>query len=302
MTTHESTIAVAEVVVDEQEPARRGRSRRRRTEGPNRWYLYIPLVIGLAVTILPFAWMVSGAFKTQSEILSGQFSLLPNDATLQNFRDLFTKFPFARYFTNSVVVAVAIVLGNLLFCSMLAYALTKLDFWGRKVLFGLVMTMLMVPTVVTFIPLFVLVTKLGLVNTYGALILPFLATPLGVFIMRQFISEIPDSLIEAARIDGASEMRIFFTIVIPLSGPALATLAILQFLASWNEFLWPLVAAQTEDMYTLPVGIALISAGSNTVNYGLLLAGATVIVTPILLLFLFLQRYFIQGISTTGLK
>jgi multiple sugar transport system permease protein len=300
--THDITAAVPELVSDTRDPAGRTARRRRRAGGPNRWYLYIPLVLGLAATILPFAWMVSGSFKTQSEILSGEFSLLPNDATLQNFRDLFTKFPFGQYFTNSVVVAVAIVLGNLLFCSMLAYALTKLDFYGRKVLFGLVMTMLMVPTVVTFIPLFVLVTKLGLVNTYGALILPFLATPLGVFIMRQFISEIPDSLIEAARIDGASEMRIFFTIVIPLSGPALATLAILQFLASWNEFLWPLVAAQTEDMYTLPVGIALISAGSNTVNYGLLLAGATVIVMPILLLFLFLQRYFIQGISTTGLK
>jgi multiple sugar transport system permease protein len=270
--------------------------------GRDRWYLYIPLILGFTVTILPFAWMVSGAFKPSKEILSGNFQLIPADPTLQNFVDLFTKVDFTQYFTNSIVVAVAVVGGNLLFCPMLAYALTKLEFPGRRALFGLVMTMLMVPTVVTFIPLFVLVTKMGMINSYGALILPFLATPLGVFIMRQFLSGIPDSLIEAARLDGAGEFRIFFTIVLPLCGPALATVAILQFLTTWNEFLWPLVAAQTENMYTLPVGIAMISASANSVNYGLLLAGATVIVLPIITLFLFLQRHFVQGIATTGIK
>jgi multiple sugar transport system permease protein len=267
-----------------------------------RWYLYVPLTAGLVVTIIPFLWMASGAFKPRQEILAGGISILPENATLENFRDLFTRTEFTSYFLNSAVVAVAVVLGNLVFCSMLAYALTKLQFPGRRVLFGTVMTMLMVPTVVTFIPLFVLVTKMGLINTYGALILPFLATPLGVFIMRQFIAEIPDELIEAARLDGAGEFRILFRVVMPLCGPALATLAVLQFLSSWNEFLWPLVAAQTEDMYTLPVGIALISASANSINYGLLLAGATLIVLPILALFLFLQRYFIQGIATTGIK
>jgi len=156
--------------------------------------------------------------------------------------------------------------------------------------------------VVTFIPLFVLVTRMGLINSYGGLILPFLAAPIGVFIMRQFIRQLPDSLFEAARLDGAGELRIFFRIVLPLSGPALATVAILQFLYTWNEFLWPLVAAQTEDRYTLPVAIALISNGAKSVNYGLLMAGAVVIVLPILGLFLVLQRYFIQGVATTGLK
>ncbi|MET0901039.1 MAG: carbohydrate ABC transporter permease [Mycobacterium sp.] len=270
--------------------------------GRDRWYLYVPLIIGFAVTILPFAWMVSGAFKPHTEILSGEFSLIPQNPTWVNFHDLFTKVDFLQYFSNSVVVVVAVVAGNLLFCPMLAYALTKLDFPGRRALFALVMTMLMVPTVVTFIPLFVLVTKMGLINSYGALILPFLATPLGVFIMRQFISGLPDSLLEAARLDGAGEFRIFFTIVLPLCGPALATVAILQFLTTWNEFLWPLVAAQTEDRYTLPVAIAMISASANSVNYGLLLAGATVVVLPVIALFLFLQRHFVQGITTTGIK
>ncbi|WP_433528475.1 carbohydrate ABC transporter permease [Micromonospora sp. CA-263727] len=256
----------------------------------------------LIVTVFPFVWMITGAFKPQREILSDEVTLLPQQPTLDNFHDLFTRVQFGHYFLNSSVVAVSVVLGNLLFCTMLGYALAKLEFPGRRPLFGLVMAMLTVPTVVTFIPLFVLVTKMGLINTYRGLILPFLAAPLGVFIMRQFIAGIPDSLIEAARMDGAGEFRILFTIIVPLCGPALATLAILQFLSSWNEFLWPLVAGQTEDMYTLPVAIALISAGSNTVNYGLLLAGATVVVMPVLALFLVLQRYFVQGIATTGTK
>jgi multiple sugar transport system permease protein len=281
---------------------RRTRTERSATRPRDRWYLYVPLALGLAATVLPFVWMVSGAFKPKDEILAGGVRLLPEHGTLANFHDLFTRVNFLQFFQNSVVVAVTVVLGNLLFCSMLGYALAKLEFPGRRALFGIVMAMLMVPTVVTFIPLFVLVTKLGLINSYGALILPFLATPLGVFIMKQFISEIPDELIEAARLDGAGEFRIFFRMILPLSGPALATLAILQFLSSWNEFLWPLVAAQTEDRYTLPVAIALISASANSVNYGLLLAGATVIVVPILALFIVLQRFFVQGISTTGIK
>jgi multiple sugar transport system permease protein len=160
----------------------------------------------------------------------------------------------------------------------------------------------MVPGVVTFVPLFVVVSKLGMVSTYPALILPFLAGPLGVFLMRQFIREIPDSLIEAARIDGASEVRIFARIVMPLCGPALATLAILTFLSSWNNFLWPLVVAQSEDMYTLPVALSLYSVGQNATNYGVLLAGSVLIITPVLLLFVALQRYFTQGIAATGIK
>ena len=275
---------------------------RRRKFAFGRWYLYLPLTLGLAATVLPFVWMVSGAFKEPHEILSDGIRIIPRHATLNNFHDLFTRVDFGHFLFNSLLVSTVVVICNLLFCSMLGYALTKLEFFGRRVLFVIVMAMLMVPSVVTFIPLFVLVTKMGMINTYPGLMLPFLATPIGVFIMRQFISEIPDSLIEAARLDGGGELRIFFTLIMPLSGPALATLAILQFLRSWNEFLWPLVAAQTEDKYTLPVAIALISASAKQVNYGLLLAGATVVVIPVLVLFIVLQRYFIQGISTTGLK
>lgn len=150
--------------------------------------------------------------------------------------------------------------------------------------------------------MFVLVANMGLVNTYPAHILPFLAGPLGVFLMRQFNMGVPDALIEAARIDGAGEWRIFLRVVLPQCGPPIATLAILTFLGSWNNFLWPLVVAQTEQMYTLPVALSLYSVGSNGTYYGLLMAGSVLVVTPILLLFLFLQRYFVQGIAMTGLK
>ena len=185
---------------------------------------------------------------------------------------------------------------------MVGYALAKLDFAGKRLLFGLVLGMLMVPGVVTFVPLFVLVSNLGLVNTYPGLILPFLVTPLGVFLMRQFIMGLPDELIEAARIDGAGEWRIFSRVIMPLCGPALATLGILTFLSSWNNFLWPLVVAQSEDKYTLPVALALYSVGQNATRYGLLLAGSVVVILPVIALFVALQRYFVQGIATTGIK
>jgi multiple sugar transport system permease protein len=185
---------------------------------------------------------------------------------------------------------------------MLGYALAMLDFPGKKALFGVVMGTLLIPGVVTFVPLFVLVANAGLVDTLPGLMLPFLAAPFGVFLMRQFILGLPRDLLDAGRVDGASELRIFGRIFLPLCGPALATLGILTFLASWNNFLWPLVVAQTEDTYTLPVALALYAKGQNATNYGLLLAGATVVVVPVLLVFLTFQRRVIEGIATTGIK
>ena len=258
-------------------------------------------VIGV-VWIFPFVWMALGSVKTQREILAIPPNLLPEHATLENFTKWFQELNFGSYFTNSLIVAVITVLGNIVFCSMVGYALAKMKFAGKNIVFGAVMVTLMVPSVATFVPLFVVVSNMGLSNTYAALILPFLTQPIGVFLMRQFIAGIPDALMEAARIDGAGELRIFFQIILPQCGPAMATLAILTFLSSWNNFLWPLVAAQTDDMYTLPVALSLYSTGQNATNYSVLLAGAVLIITPILLLFVFLQRYFIQGVAMTGIK
>jgi multiple sugar transport system permease protein len=195
-----------------------------------------------------------------------------------------------------------VTLGDVVFCSMLGYALAKLEFRGKGVIFALVLGMLMVPAIAILVPLFVLVSNLGLTNTYPGLILPYLAAPLGVFLMRQYFLGLPDELIQAARVDGASEFRIFWNVMLPLCGPALATLAILTFLGSWNNFIWPLVVAQTEDRYTLPVALALYSVGQNATQYGVLLAGAVVVVLPVIAIFLALQRYFVQGIAMTGIK
>jgi multiple sugar transport system permease protein len=185
---------------------------------------------------------------------------------------------------------------------MLGYALAMLDFKGKKILFTVVMGTLMIPGVVTFVPLFVLVANIGLINTLPGLILPFLAAPFGVFLLRQFFLGLPRDLLDAGRVDGAGELRIFRQIFLPLAGPALATLGILTFLGSWNNFLWPLVVAQQEKTYTLPVALALYSTGQNSTQYGLLLAGATVVVVPVLAIYLIFQRRVIEGIATTGIK
>lgn len=268
---------------------------------PKIW-LYVVLGLGFIAMIFPFIWMILGSFKTNAEIRSNPLGFLPDAPTLDNYTQLFGRLDFATYFTNSVVVAVSVTLGNIIFSSMVGYALAKLEFKGKKILFVLVLGTLMVPGVVTFVPLFVLTSNLGLVNSYPGLILPFLITPLGVFLMRQFISGLPDDIIEAARIDGASEWRIFARVIMPLCGPAVATLTILTFLGSWNNFLWPLVVATSEEKYTLPVALALYSVGQNAAQYGLMMAGAVVVVIPVLLVFIVLQRYFVQGIALTGIK
>ena len=267
----------------------------------HRW-VYLALSVGLILMVIPFVWMVISSVKPDAEVRAVPPTWWPETVTLDNYRALFDKLDFPRYFLNSTLVAVAVTAGNVVFGSMLGYALAKLDFPGKRAMFGLVLMTLMIPGVVTFVPLFMLTTNIGLTNTLAGMILPFLAAPFGVFLMRQFISGLPDELIAAARVDGAGELRIFFSIILPLCGPALATLGIITFLTSWNNFLWPLVVAQTEDKFTLPVALALYSVGQNATKYGLLLAGAVAVVIPVIVVFLALQRYIMQGISMTGIK
>jgi multiple sugar transport system permease protein len=279
--------------------ARRGKRARVRLP---RILIHVVLTVSLVVALLPLVWMVLSSFKTQGDILSDPTAWLPAHFTLENYAQWFGPLNIGQYFTNTVVVAAVTVVGNLLFCSMAGYALAKMPFRGRGLVFTLVLITLMVPGVVTFIPMFVTVSKLGLLNTYASLFLPFLASPLGVFLMRQFIAGIPDSLLDAARLDGAGEARIFTRIVMPLCRAPLATLAILTFLTSWNNFLWPLVAAQGQSTYTLPVALSLFSVGQSATNYGLLLAGATLVIVPVVVLFVALQRYFTQSLVGTGIK
>ncbi len=273
------------------------RRRARRSLG-----LQLALWAGLVVMATPFAWMILGSFKTTRELRQRPPTWIPEEPTLQNYRDLFDRLDFPRYFLNSTVAALAVTAGNLLFCSMLGYALAKLNFPGKRVLTAVMLSTLMIPAFVTFMPLFVLVSNMNLTNSRAGLILPFLAGAFGAFLMRQFMFSIPDELLDAARVDGAGEYRIFFRIVLPLCGPALATLGVLTFLANWNSFLWPLVVASTEDMYTLPVALALFSIGQQESNVALQMAGAVVVVLPIVILFFAMQRYVIRGVATTGLK
>jgi len=266
-----------------------------------RW-LYAVMAGGLVLVVIPFVWMLVSSFKPEAEVRAVPPTGWPETITLENYEKLFTQLDFPQFFMNSMIVSVAVAVGNMVFCSMLGYALAKLDFPGKKAVFGIVLGTLMVPGVVTFVPLFVLTTNIGLTNTLPGMILPFLAGPFGVFLMRQFMMSLPDELIQAARVDGAGELRIFFSIILPLCGPAVATLGVLTFLTSWNNFLWPLVVATSEDKYTLPVALALYAVGQNATKYGLLLAGSVVVVIPVLAVFLLLQRRIMQGIAMTGIK
>ena len=273
-----------------------------RSSAMRRWWIYALLTIGLLLMVGPFLWMLLGSLKPQAEFLVSTPTFLPKNPTTNNFERLFGNLDFPRFFFNSSVVAVAVTLGNILFCPMLGYALAKLQWRGKRLIMGLVLATLMVPAGITLIPNFVLMRNLGLVNTYPGLILPFLVGPFGVFLTRQFMYGIPDELLEAARIDGANEWRIFWRIVLPITAPVLATLGILTFLGSWNSFLYPLVMAQEPQMYTLPVALATFATGQYQADHGMLMAGSVVLVVPVLVIFILFQRWITEGIATTGLK
>lgn len=265
--------------------------------------LYGLLTVGAAIALLPFVWVLFGAFKTQAEIMSAPGAWLPQSfGNVSNFVELFVNRMFGTYMVNSLLVSAATVATNVLFCSLAGYALAKIDFPGHKFVFGCVLAAMMIPYIALFVPSFFIIVQMGLVNTIAGIVLPIAVMPVGVFIMRQFADSVPNELLEAARLDGASEFLIFYRIFLPLVGPAIAAVAIITFLNSWNYFLWPLIVAQNQDTYTLPVGLAVASQGARSTDYGLLLAGAIVVLLPVLILFLFLQKYFVQGIAATGLK
>lgn len=266
---------------------------------------YTVASLGLLVMSAPFLWMALSAFKTRRDLTASPPVWIPSEWTLSNFTALLDQLDMERYFLNSLIVAVLVTLCNLLFCSMLGYALAKLEFTGRSRVFGVVLAALMVPGNLLILPLYVLMTKLGLIDTYAGLVLPFAAGAFGVFLMRQFMQSIPDELLEAARIDGAGEWYIFCRIVLPLVKPALATLTIFTFLGSWNNFVWPLIATNDPDKYTLPVALATFANDPNRTvggGNGMLMAGSLLVVLPVLLVFVVLQRHFTQGIATAGLK
>jgi len=257
-------------------------------------------VMALAI-VFPFVWMVLTSFKPEAQIAQYPPRLLPDSWTLENYQNVWSRIPFARLLLNSVILAGGVTLVSLLLDSMAAYALSRLDFPGRDAIFIIILVALMLPFQVMFIPLFVVVHDLGMLDSYSGLIVPRATNAFGIFMLRQFFMTLPRELDEAARIDGASEFGIYWRIILPLSGPALATLAIFHFMYNWNDFLWPLLITSSTEMRTLPAGLALF-VGQHVVEYGVVMAGAVLTLLPLLVAFLFAQRYFIQGIAMTGIK
>lgn len=262
---------------------------------------YLILAAGAFIMVFPFVWMIIASLMTAGEIQLRPPVWLPAEPQFHNYSELPRKIPIARLYFNSLFTSAIIVFGVLLSSSLAGFAFAKYRFPGREFLFYLILATMMIPFFVTLIPVFFIVRQLGWIDTYQGLVAPGLTSAYGIFLMRQFIITLPDELIDAARIDGASELRIFWRIIVPLVKPALATLGTFSFIGAWNNFLWPLLALNSRELMTLPLGInSMKSLYADNTN--LLMAGTAVAVIPMLLVFIFLQRYFIQGIALTGLK
>ncbi len=272
--------------------------------GQSRWHglLVNTALLAMAlVSIAPLLWMMSVSFMPAGEASRFPPPLLPSALSLDNYREMFGRTGMARNFANSVLVSVAITLGSLLFNTLAGYAFAKLRFAGRERVFQLLLAALVIPAQVAMLPLFLLMKQLGLVNSYAGVVVPALAGVFGIFLVRQYARSIPDELLEAARIDGAGEWRIFFQIVLPMLKPVLVTLAIFTFMAAWNDFMWPLIVLTDQEHYTLPVALASLSR-EHIMDVEMMMAGAVVTVIPVLLLFLLLQRYYIQGLLLGSVK
>lgn len=262
---------------------------------------YVVLILGAGIMLLPFLWMISTAFKNSDVVFVFPPQFIPKEITFENFKAVKEAFPIFKFFFNSSFVAIATTLGQLLVSSMAAYAFARIEFRGREVLFLIYLGTLMVPAQVTLTPLFILMRYLGWANTYKALILPGMFTAFGTFLMRQAFLGIPKSLEEAAFIDGAGHFRVFWKIILPLTKPTLATLAIFSFMGSWNNFLWPLIITSDISKMTLPLGLASLQGRWET-DWNVLMAGTLINILPMLIVYLIAQKHIIKGLSHTGIK
>jgi multiple sugar transport system permease protein len=287
------------------QPAVIQRVRRRRRLPFSPWHLV--LIPATIILIFPFAWLLVTSVESTSEALHFPPVLIPHHLKFSNYPDAFNAAPFGRFFINSAVVAVTTVLTNLVLCSLAGYAFARFRFLGRGALFVLIMVTLMVPFQVTMIPQFIITKWLGVhilagigINHIGALIVPNAATAFGVFFLRQFFRTLPLEYEESARVDGASRLTVLWRIVLPLSTPALATLAALTFIDSWNSFLWPLIAIDSTNQMTLPLGLATFQS-AHTTQWALLMAGNVMSLAPMMVIFFVAQRYFVRSVAATGL-
>ncbi len=266
---------------------------------------YVVLLIVAGMMIVPFMWMVTTSLKAPGTEFSYPPQILPTQFNFENYNTLFNNLPFFQYFVNTVIVTLFTVAGQLIICSLAAYGFARLNFMGRDTIFVLYLTTMMIPFQITLIPLYLIVTQLGWVNTYQGLIVPGISSAFGIFLLRQSFLNIPRDYQDAARIDGANEFTIFARIFLPLNGPTLATLGVFAFMGTWTDLLWPLLIARSQEMRTLELGLAYFNARPNAFlqpNWPLLMAGSVVVMLPVLIVYIVAQRYFIQGIALSGVK
>ncbi|WP_114592349.1 carbohydrate ABC transporter permease [Euzebya pacifica] len=258
------------------------------------------ILAGALIMLFPFAWMVATSLTNESQLF-GTPRLIPDPIDTTAYRRVADTFPLWRWMANSIGVAVVSTTLQVITSAMAAYAFARFEFRGKHLLFGVYLATLMIPLQVLIVPLFIEVSRLGLQDTYVALLLPLIASPFGVFLLRQFFLGLPPEIEEAARIDGAGHWQVFTRIVLPMSKPAIATLVVFAFMAAWNSFLWPLVVINSEQLMTLPLGLSQLH-GRFATEWNLVMAGSTISVLPIVALYLFTQRYVIQGVALSGLK
>ncbi len=264
-------------------------------------FLYIFLIITALVTLAPFFWMVSASFMLDGHASSYPPRFIPDQFTLIQYKTLFLRLNITRNFFNSLFLSIAVTIISLFLNSMAGYAFAKYKFKGKNRLFNFLLSSMVIPAQVTMLPLFLMLKELGFINTYMAIIIPGLANIFGIFLIRQYALSIPDSLIESARMDGATDFEIYRLIIIPLCIPILTTLAIFTFMTTWNDFLWPLIALTDNSMYTLPVALANLM-GEHTKDPELMMAGSVITIIPVIIVFLALQRYYIRGIMMGSVK
>jgi alpha-1,4-digalacturonate transport system permease protein len=281
-------------------PGRGEKEPRGRLKGAN-LFVWLVLVVGALVVAFPLYWMFATAIRPKKEIFSGGLDLVPSTFVWSNFSDAWNKLPWDQFYINSIAI-VAIAVPVTVFINLLAgYTFAKYKFPGRDILFLLMISTLMIPIQVIMVPEFLIVAKLGWVNTWWGVLVPRAAEAFGLFMVRQFMVSIPDELIEAARLDGAGEFTIFRRVVLPLSWPVIAVLSIFTFMWRWNDFAWPLVVLQEQSAYTVPLGLSLMQ-GQYFTDWTGLMSMSLLSIIPMMLVFIFFQRYFIQGIASTGLK
>ncbi|MGI8748161.1 MAG: carbohydrate ABC transporter permease [Deinococcus sp.] len=267
------------------------------------WVTFALLLAGAMLMLIPFVWMISTSLKPSTDVLTLPPRLIPKAPTLSAYQDVAGSFPIWRVLFNSLFVAALTTLGQLVISSMAGYAFARFRFWGREALFLTFLTTLMVPFAVTMTPLFIIVKTLGWTNSYFGLIVPAMFSAFGVFLMRQFFLALPAELEEAATLDGSSTLNTFWRVMLPLSGPALATLAIFSFMASWNNFLWPLLIVSDQKLMTLPLALATLQGiYPGQTQWNLIMAGTVITVAPMILLFLLAQRWVVEGVTSSGIK